>query len=312
MELIRRLADYAPDAPLAVAIGNFDGLHRGHRAVLARMQDHAAKAGLVPAVLTFEPHPRQFFKPGAPAFRLERLADKLQHLQATGVQRVFALRFNAVFAALSAEQFLEQVLRYGMQARAVVTGENFAFGAKRGGDTALLNAWGAAHGIATDAVPPVTVGGQVCSSSAVRAALAEGAMETATALLTRPYRLVGRVLHGDKRGRQIGFPTANIQPVTTLMLPRYGVYVVRTVIEGKTVGGVANIGLRPTVGGDTRPRFEVHLFDYEGDLYGKKLAVDLLTHVRAEKRFDSFAELTHQIEQDAHAARQYLQEHPHG
>jgi len=311
MRLIRHLADYQPDAPLALAIGNFDGLHAGHRAVLARMQQLAEAQSLVPAVLTFEPHPRQFFAPASPPFRIETPRDKLARLAALGVARAFALPFNAAMAARSPEAFLEGMLRTQMGVSAVVTGEDFAFGQARAGTIASLRDWGSAHGITTAHVPPVTLAGEVCSSTVIRQALQAGDMARAARFLQRDYTLSGRVRHGEKRGRTLGFPTANILPHPRLMLPRFGVYAVRVWLDGSACEGVANLGIRPTVDGTSRPRLEVHLLEYAGDLYGRKLEVALLHFLREEKRFDSLAALTHQMALDVGAARAFFMEPLH-
>ncbi len=232
MKLIRRLPE-ASDAATAVAIGNFDGLHLGHQAVIAAMRRAAEAHGFIPSVLTFEPHPRRFFAPASPAFRLERLRVKLARLRDAGVERVYMPKFNAPFAALTAQAFLQEVLARQLGARAVITGENFAFGKDRSGDIATLRAWGSAHGVEIIAVPPVRFGEAICSSSAIRAELAVGDVVAAKHLLGRPYQLTGRVVHGDGRGRTIGFPTANVSLPPTLKLPAYGVYAVRVeIIDG--------------------------------------------------------------------------------
>ncbi len=303
MQLIRNLTDYDADAPVALAIGNFDGLHQGHQAVLARMHAIAAQDGLVPAVLTFEPHPRQFFAPNAPAFRLQTRRDKLAGLAGHGVAKIFALGFNAAFAAQSADDFLENVLRANMNARAVITGENFSYGKGRSGDIAQLKAWGAKHSIRTEQLKPVIAEGDVCSSTAVRAALEVGDMKHAAALLGRPYSIAGRVLHGEKKGRELGFPTANLALAKGLKAPRYGVYAVTAQVDGETHRGVASFGVRPTLNETIEPLLETYLFDFEGDLYGKRLRVLLHQHLRDEKRFDSIDALKHEMEQDARAAR---------
>lgn len=307
MQLIRSLADYHADAPVALAIGNFDGLHQGHQAVLARMHALAAEDGLVPAVLTFEPHPRQFFAPNAPAFRLQTRRDKLAGLAGHGVAKIFALKFNAAFAGQSAEDFLQKVLRGKMNARAVITGENFSYGKARSGDIAQLRAWGEKHGIRTEQLKPVIAEGDVCSSTAVRSALEVGDMKHAGALLGRPYSISGRVLHGEKKGRELGFPTANLALAKGLKAPRYGVYAVAVQVDGATHRGVASFGVRPTLNETTEPLLESHLFDFAGDLYGKRLRVLLHQHLRDEKRFDSLAALKHQMDDDARTARQILE-----
>lgn len=309
MQLIRSLAHYPADRPLALAIGNFDGLHCGHRAVIARMQAIAAQHALVPAVLTFEPHPRRFFAPQVPAFRLEPVNAKLRHLRALGIARVFALRFHAGFAALDAGDFLDRILRDGLQARAVVTGENFVFGKDRGGDATLLRRWGLENAISTEQLPAVTLEGEICSSTAVRRALAAGDMAKAALLLGRAYRIDGRVVAGAARGRGFGYPTANIPLWPRLKLPHYGVYAVTTRVGGRRYGGVANLGVRPTVAHNAPPVLEVHLFDYSGDLYGRRLEIEMHAFIRPETRFDSLAALTRQIAADADAARRLLKEY---
>ncbi len=307
MQLIRHLDRY-DGPPCSVAIGNFDGLHRGHQAVLATMLSAASQQGLAPAVLTFAPHPRRFFAPDAPEFRLESWAMKLQRLRDAGVHSVFMPRFDAAFAGLSAVDFMQQVLGEQLKAGAVVTGENFVFGNARGGDHAQLAQWGKARGVAVHAVPPVQVGGQVCSSSAVRAALAQGDMAQAEALLGRPYRLAGRVLHGDKRGRELGMPTANIALTPGLKLPRHGIYAVWVWIGATRVAGAASLGVRPSIGHQEKATLEVHVLDYADDLYGQRLAVDFVQWMRAEAAFPDLAALQVAMQEDCVAVRQRLQE----
>lgn len=307
MRLIRQLPD-ASLRPSAVAIGNFDGVHLGHRAVIARMKELADAHGLVPTVLTFEPHPRRFFQRQGAAFHLQRLRDKFLDLEALGVAQLVVLRFDAAFASLSAEAFLHEVLGRGLMAKAVVTGENFVFGQGRKGDSTMLKHWGAAQGIAIAPVAPVMVVGQVCSSTAVRAALSRAEMAQVAALLGRPYRLSGRVVHGDARGRQLGFPTANVRLPEDLLLPPYGVYAVQVALEGRdeVIHGVANLGVRPTMGGDARPLLEVHLFEFGQEIYGKRLRVAFVHNLRPEMKFDSVDKLKAQIAADCVAARAVL------
>lgn len=306
MQLIRHLPHYQADRPVALAIGNFDGLHVGHRAVLARTQAIAREEGLAAAVLTFEPHPRQFFAPGAPPFRLQTRRDKWAGLAELGVEKLFALTFNAAFAGQRADDFLEHVLRQSMQAKAVITGENFSYGKGRSGDIAQLRAWGVEHGIRTEQLAPVIAQGDVCSSTAVRAAIEVGDMRHAAALLGRPYRLTGRVQHGAKEGAKLGYPTANIAPHASLKLPRLGIYAVRVRHAGGVHDGVASLGVRPTLNPLPTPLLEVHLFDFAGDLYGQRLQVELHQHWRDEKHFDSIAALQAQMGEDAQWARTIL------
>lgn len=302
MHLIRHLPPHA-DYPASVAIGNFDGVHRGHVAVIAAMRQAAEETGATPTVLTFEPHPRRFFAPTTPAFRITRLRDKLARLEQAGVAQVVMPRFNSAFATMPAEAFLEEVLHRQLGAKAVVTGENFAFGHQRRGDSALLRAWGAARGVTIITVPPVQVGGEICSSSTIRHALKAGEVARASTLLGYPYMLTGRVIHGAARGRTIGFPTANIALPPDLLLPAHGVYAVRATIEGQVVSGVANLGIRPTVSVDNRPSLEVHLFDFMQEIYGKMLEVQLVDKLRDEMKFAGIEALQKQIATDCEHAR---------
>lgn len=306
MQLIRDLATHHPTRPLALAIGNFDGLHAGHRAVIARMQEVATAEQLVPSVLTFTPHPRRYFAPATPDFLLQRPREKFAMLRALGVERVFALRFNTALANLSASEFLT-LLRERMGVQAVITGANFTFGKGRGGDIAMLNAWAAEHGVRSEQVPPVMREGEICSSSAVRGALQQGAMPHAAALLGRPYCLTGRVQKGDQRGRELGYPTANILPMRGLLLPRYGIYAVQAQMGARRIDGVASLGVRPMFA-LAQPLLEVHLFDVAEDLYGMRLEVAFRQYLRAEKHFDSLAALVQQMGKDAQQARQWLKE----
>lgn len=306
MKLIRM-----PDAttpPAAVAIGNFDGLHRGHQAVVAVMMEAARAQKLAPSVLTFEPHPRRVFAPEAPRFRIEPLAQKLRRLRDAGVAQCFMPRFTKAFAAMSAEQFLDEVLGKQLHAKAVVTGENFAFGKGRAGDVIMLAEWGAVHGVAVHTVPPLVAEGEVCSSSAVRLSLGRGDVAHAGALLGHPYRLSGRVMHGDKRGRTLGMPTANVSLPPGLKLPTYGIYAVLATVRGKTYLGAASLGVRPTIGGQEHASLEVHLLDFAGDVYGARMAVDFITWMRGEETFPSLTELQQAMMKDCQQARDLLQD----
>lgn len=307
MQLIRQIAR-TDAAPSAVAIGNFDGLHRGHQAVLAVMMAAANARGLVPSVLTFEPHPRRLFTPDAPMFRIEPLGQKLRRLRAAGVSQVFMPRFDRAFASLSATQFLDEVLLKQLKAGAVVTGENFAFGQGRSGTVQMLQEWGARHGVEVHTVPPFVAEGEICSSSAVRLALGHGNVAHAAALLGHPYQIRGRVMHGDKRGRTLGMPTANISLPPGLKLPMNGIYAVRATVHGATYMGAAGLGLRPTIGGQDRPSLEVHLLDYAGNLYGDRMAVDFVAWIRGEEKFASLTDLSRAMMQDCQTARELLQQ----
>jgi riboflavin kinase/FMN adenylyltransferase len=297
----RDLPEAARGATLA--LGNFDGIHRGHHAVLGAA--HAARPELPLAVLTFEPHPREHFRPGDPPFRLTLLPAKLAQFSRMGCAFVLALRFDATLAAMPAESFIREVLHGALQARHLSCGHDFAFGFRRGGDVGLLAREAEALGIGMTVVPPVTDEDGPISSTAIRRLLQDGYPERAAARLGRPWEIVGPVSHGDKRGRTIGFPTANV-PLGRQLEPARGVYAVQVALaDGRLVPGVANIGARPTVGG-TESRVEAHLFDFDGDLYGQEVGVRLLHFLRAEKKFAGLAELTAQIAADAAAARTML------
>ena len=291
--------------PTALAIGNFDGVHLGHGALLARLNDVARQSVLPPSILTFEPHPREFFSPASAPARLTTFREKLELLADAGVEQAMVCRFNAAFAALSAEQFIEQVLVRGLCVRHLIIGDDFRFGKGRTGDFALLQNAGGQHGFAVEAMGSVTVDGERVSSSGVRRALATGDMEHAARLLGRPYIIDGQVAHGDKIGRQLGFATANIR-IKHNPLPMAGVFAVEVGGVGdKPWPGVANLGIRPTVGG-TRPLLEVHLFDFDRDIYGAHLSVRFVHKLRDEQRFPNFDALKAQIAADAAAARAFF------
>ncbi len=286
-----------------VAIGNFDGLHAGHLALLKRLKAEASELGVPAIILTFEPHPRRYFQPQAPDFRLMTFAQKARQLSTFGVDAILAQRFNKPFSSLSAETFIEEVLVNSLKARKVLTGDDFIFGHNRGGNASLLRQAGSFD--YETIVPVGNVGEGKFSSSKIREHLRQGEMALAASMLGRPYRWSARpVLHGDKRGRTIGFPTANLLP-PKLLLPRHGVYAVRARWGDAHAEGVANLGSRPTVNGQ-RVQLEVHLFDRNEDLYGQKLAVDFVAHLRDEQRFDGLEALQAQIVIDSDRAREAL------
>lgn len=287
-----------------VALGNFDGVHRGHAAVVGAL--HAARPGAPLAVLTFEPHPRELFRPDDPPFRLTLLPAKAEALSALGVSFIYTLAFDHAFSQLSAEAFVNDVLHAGLGVRHLACGPDFAFGHRRGGDVAFLAARVEQLGIGLSIVPPLSDVEGPISSTRIRRHLQEGYPERAASELGRPWSIRGGVVHGDARGRAIGFPTANIA-LGRHLEPARGVYAVQVRLpHGKTVPGVANIGRRPTVAEGAISRLEVHLFDFSDDLYGQELNVALHAFLRAEQRFESFDALRTQIEQDAVAARVVL------
>lgn len=296
--------------PSVLTIGNFDGIHLGHQRLLGLLREQSHSRGLPSTVLTFEPHPREFFAPDAAPPRLASLREKLIGLAENGVDHAVVLRFDAGFAARSAQAFIDEVLVQGLDVRQLLIGDDFRFGARRAGDFTTLQAAGARYGFGVEAMPTLDVGGERVSSSAVRAALAEGDLPHAARLLGRPYSMAGRVVHGDKIGRKLGYPTANIQ-LRHRRLPLAGIYAVS--VEGLGDAprpGVASIGVRPTVSDAGRPSLEVHLFDFDGDCYGAHLRVNFLRKQREELKFASLDALTAQIARDADAARAWFAANP--
>jgi len=288
----------------AVALGNFDGVHLGHAHVLRAI--HAARPGAKLAVLTFEPHPRELFRPEDPPFRLTLSAERTAALAALGVQIVYEMPFDRSFSLLSAEAFVDDVLHGGVGAAHLACGPDFAFGHRRGGDIAYLAARAEALGIGLTVVPPLADAQGPISSTRIRRLLQDGYPERAMAELGRAWAVRGLVTHGEQRGRTIGFPTANV-PLGRHLEPARGVYAVQVRLpDGAVAPGVANIGRRPTVNEGTESRLEVHLFDYDGDLYGQEVAVALHAFLRAERKFGSFDELRAQIVTDAEQARVLL------
>ncbi len=298
-----------------VAIGNFDGVHPGHRAVLTRASAVADTLGAPLGVVTFEPHPRRYFQPAIPPFRLTPPPAKRRLIREAGARLYYELPFDAAMAALTAEAFIERVLIEGLGVRHVVVGAGFAFGKGRTGTVSVLeHVAGHKGGVGVTVVAPVSAGdGALASSTRVRECLVRGEPERAAALLGRAFAIEGEVLSGDKRGRQLGFPTANLS-LDDYLRPAFGVYAVRAVPlggDGARWSGVANLGERPTVGG-TKAQLEAHLFDFAGDLYGRRISVELLAFIRAEKKFESLDALKAQIAQDSTQARGILAARPAG
>ena len=291
-----------------VALGNFDGVHRGHQTLIAEAARQAGALGAPLVALTFEPHPRGFFVPDTGPFRLTLARAKRRLLADYGVQAVLAQHFDAGFAALSADAFLEEVLVKGLGTRHVVCGYDFTFGARRGGNVERLRAEGAARGVGVTVLEPVMREGEIYSSTRIREALRAGMVKEAAELLGHPWEIEGTVELGDQRGRTIGFPTANVA-LGEHLRPRFGVYAVRVMVEGDESQGwrdaVANLGKRPTFG-KLQENFEVHLFDFAGDLYGKTLRVALVDFIRPEMKFAGLDALKAQIAADGAAARRIL------
>ncbi len=313
MRVIREY-DSLPDAHKggALAIGNFDGLHLGHRAVIAAMKERALAIGVPPAVMTFEPHPRMFFRPHQPPYRIEPLHRKLRRLALAGVELLYLMRFNRALAEMSADRFIHEILKDKLGTMHVITGEEFVFGHGRSGSSETLRNAHAQGVFGYSSVPEVRLGGEICSSSSIRAHLSAGEMAQAAMLLGRAYEISGHVRHGQARGRTLGAPTANLG-LHELFLPRYGVYAVRYRVSEGTMheegrqwkDGVANLGVRPSFGGG-EPSLEVHGFDEDRSLYGKRIRVRLLEFLRDEEAFATPQALREQIVRDITRAKEAL------
>jgi riboflavin kinase/FMN adenylyltransferase len=290
----------AQDGPLHLALGVFDGVHLGHRAVIARAVEAARKEGGKAFVVTFDPHPIRVIAPEkAPASLLATLDEKAAVLKALGVEGLLVIHFDMTFAKMDAEEFVRKLL--AADVRTIAVGEDWRFGSKRSGDVAMLRRMGVELGFQLEAVPPVMWDGERISSTRIRQAIRDGNFDAVEEMLGRPYELSGKVIEGRKLGRGLGFPTANLR-LGERQTPRDGVWAVK--VDGVRKG-VANLGTRPTVDGGER-LLEVHLFDFSGDLYGKELRVRFEKFLRPERKFGSMEELQEQILRDAEEARQFL------
>lgn len=296
MQIFRHLPA-SSHAPHALAIGNFDGLHLGHQALLAKTVAVAKQQKLKPAVMTFDPHPREFFTPKQAPARLSSLREKLEHFKEAGIEDAYVLRFNKKFAAITAQVFMHQVLRGSLRANTILVGGDFCFGAKRQGTIANL----IAENFDLIDFPQIEVTGKRVSSTLVREALAKGDLILARQYLGRSYNISGKVVHGAKRGRQLGYPTANVhmrheRPALT------GVYAVK--LDGRE--GVANLGVRPTIAGIPKLMLEVYVFDFDGDLYDQHVHVQFFHKIRDEVKFDGLDALKAQIALDVISAKDFF------
>jgi riboflavin kinase/FMN adenylyltransferase len=306
MELVRGLYNLHGAGPGCVAtIGNFDGVHLGHQAVIRQCTQKAAELGLPVTLITFEPQPREYFEPHATPARLTRLREKIIALQQYGVERILCLPFNAHLAGLEADAFINEILVEGLGVKYLVVGDDFRFGKRRAGNFSLLQQAGAQYGFEVASMHTYSLDNARVSSTRVRDALMQGDLAAAERLLGRHYAMSGRVAHGDKRGRTIGYPTANVF-LHRAQSPLSGVFAVQ--MEGVASGpvaGVANVGSRPTVDG-TRALLEVHLFDFDRDIYGRYVQVSFLKKLRDERRFESFEALRQQILLDEQQAKAFF------
>lgn len=304
-EFIRGLYNIKPNHHGGVVtIGNFDGVHLGHQALIERVKERSARLHAPALAITFEPQPAEFFKEKKVA-RLTRCREKFENLAATGIETILFLRFNQQLANLSAADFIKKVLVDGLAIEHIIVGDDFRFGRKREGDFAYLQLAGEQYGFTVESMPSVLVDNQRVSSTWVRQALEKGNLSQAQSLLNRAYFMVGRVVHGDKLGRQLGFPTANIY-LHREVTPVQGIYVVRMHgIDKHPLPGVANIGIRPTVGG-TRSLLEVYLFDFDRDIYGQTVQVEFCKKLRNEERYSNLDLLKKAIGKDVIKARQYF------
>ncbi|MEC4723033.1 bifunctional riboflavin kinase/FAD synthetase [Noviherbaspirillum sp. CPCC 100848] len=313
MKVFRGLPNAESRAPCALTIGNFDGVHRGHQALLSHVREAAARLGVEAAVMTFEPHPREFFArlagdlSRAPA-RIANLRDKLQSLSNAGIDRVIVEHFNAHFASMSPEDFVEKVLVEGLHVKWLMVGEDFCYGTRRAGNVASLIEAGKKYGFHVEAMPAVTNDGVRISSSAVRAALAASDFPLAATLLGHPYAISGHVIHGKKLGRTIGFPTMNLR-IAHKRPALSGIFVVQVHgLAAHPLPGVASLGVRPTVEDGGRVLLETYLFDYAEQCYGKIVRVEFLKKLRDEEKYVDLPTLTAAIESDVQQARQFFKE----
>ena len=292
--------------PAVLTLGVFDGLHLGHQLIISRVVERARHLGAVPTVITFDPHPRAVLHPESAPPLLQTFDQKVAAFGALGVEQTIVVRFTPEFAKVRAEEFLRDVVHERLQAREVYLGRGFAFGRGREGDIDLLRKVSGALGFFADEVPEVRLRGQRISSSRIRALLAAGRVNLARRMLGRPYGVEGRVVRGFERGRTIGFPTANLRPANRV-IPRSGVYVTATLIDGSWQRSVTNVGVRPTFENEAEPSVETFVMDWGGDLYGDVLRVRFLHRLRDERRFNAVDELKRQIHADAARAGKYFE-----
>jgi riboflavin kinase/FMN adenylyltransferase len=309
MQLFRTTADIPSSLHHSVvAIGNFDGVHKGHRALLKQAQALATAHHVPWMVMTFHPHPRRYFQPDIPAFALETFSTRLRRVQALHPDAVLVLPFNGAMAHMRAEDFVREILVEKLRIEHVVVGEDFCFGAKRAGTVQFLQEEAVRYGFGCSLLSPVLINHYAASSSRIRSLLAQGEMAEVAQILGRPYSVIGRVQHGDKRGRTLGTPTINLA-MHGLHIPRHGVYVARLSLEGQNnVPAIVNIGVRPTFGGDAVARLEAHALQPIPEIYGQKVQLELHHFLRDEQHFESSNALQAQIKHDIALAWDYIRQ----
>lgn len=288
-----------------LTLGVFDGLHLGHQKIMQKVVNRAGAIHAVPTAITFDPHPRAVLYPENAPPLLQTLDQRLANFEILGIEQTIVVGFNKDFAAQDAEVFLRDIVHERLQAKEVYLGKGFAFGKNRGGNIELLRKMSAELGFFADEVPEITLRGQRISSSKIRELLAAGKVNQARRMLGRPYGVEGQIIHGDRRGRTIGFPTANLHP-RNRVIPKYGVYATANLIDGVWRRSITNVGVRPTFAGDKEPSIESYVFDFDGDLYGDVLRVRFLHRIRDEKKFGGIEELKLQIAEDSQTALNYF------
>ena len=306
MQIIRDILTHSRFADPIVSLGNFDGVHLGHQAIIRQVVQDARTNNGTALVLTFYPHPLSVLRPAQSLPLILSLREKLLRLQQSGIDAVLLQHFTRPFSLLSAEDFIQRYLVTALGVKKVIVGHNVSFGYKRTGDARVLESYGQKYGFSVQVVGPVLVDGREVSSTEIRATLIRGDLREVSRLLGRPYAVSGRVVKGFQRGRGIGFPTANLLPKGDLLLPN-GVYAVRCELNDQRVLGVANVGMNPTFGNNVRT-IETHLFDFSADIYGKRLRVSFIERLRGEQKFSSLDALKRQIGVDAERARMLLEQ----
>jgi riboflavin kinase/FMN adenylyltransferase len=288
-----------------LTLGVFDGLHLGHQKIMQTVVERAAAINAVPTAITFDPHPRAVLFPESAPPLLQTLDQRLANFEFLGIRQAIVIRFDQNFAAQNAEVFLRDIVHERLQAREVYLGKGFAFGSNRGGNIELLRKISGELGFFADEVDEICLRDQRISSSKIRQLLADGRVNLARRMLGRPYGVEGQIIHGNKRGRTIGFPTANLKPVNRV-IPKYGVYATATLIKDAWRRSITNVGVRPTFDGDKEPSIETYVLDFDGDLYGEVLRVRFLHRIRDERKFGGIDELKAQIGKDTNHALEYF------